>query len=80
MRGVAAAILIGAGLALLYLGWRASQSGASAVTRLFSGSPTRESVLLLTAGAGLAAGGAACLLGGPGTRRKRRKRTPRRRR
>lgn len=80
MRRVAAAILIGAGLALLYLGWRASQSSASSVTRTFSGSPTKESVLLLSSGAGLTAGGVACLFGAPGTRRKRRKGTPRRRR
>ncbi|MGD9689601.1 MAG: DUF3185 family protein [Phycisphaerales bacterium] len=51
------AALVGAGLVLAILGLRAHDSMASSVARLFSGSPTKESVLLLAAGgAGVLAG------------------------
>lgn len=54
--------LAAAGAVLLWLGLRASESFASGVTRLFSGSPTKESVLLLAAGAALAGAGVWVLL------------------
>ncbi len=46
--------LVGAGAWLFYLGTRAGGSFASGVTRLFSGSPTKESVLLCAAGIAVA--------------------------
>ncbi len=49
--------LLGGGAVLLWLGFSASESSASAMTRLFSGSPTRESFQLLVAGAAAAAAG-----------------------
>lgn len=49
--------LIAAGAVLLVLGWRAHDSFASDVTRLVSGSPTKQSVMLLAGGAGLACAG-----------------------
>lgn len=49
--------LVGAGVVLALLGLQAQDSFASSVTRLFSGSPTKESVMLLTGG------GAALLCG-----------------
>lgn len=78
MRAVLGISLAAGGLMMIWLGVRASQSFASGVTRLFSGSPTKESVLLLSAGAAAAAAGAWLLLGTARrprwTRRKRRRR------
>lgn len=57
--------LLAGGAVLLFLGLRASDSFASGVTRLFSGSPTKESVLLLTAGAAVAGAGLVVLCSAP---------------
>lgn len=62
MRAILGISLTAGGAVLLWLGLRASESLASGVTRLFSGSPTKESVLLLTAGGAVIAAGLWLLL------------------
>ncbi|MCC6677543.1 MAG: DUF3185 family protein [Phycisphaerales bacterium] len=57
MRAPLGISLTAGGAVLIWLGLRASDSFASGVTRLFSGSPTKESVLLLSAGAAASAAG-----------------------
>lgn len=54
--------LIGAGVVLCVLGLRAHESSASWVTRLLSGSPTKESVMLLAGGGAGVAGGLGLLV------------------
>ncbi|MBL8758031.1 MAG: DUF3185 family protein [Phycisphaerae bacterium] len=64
--------LIGAGVVLCVLGVRAHESSASWVARLLSGSPTKESVMLLAGGGAGVAGGLGLLVVG-GRRRGRRR-------
>lgn len=80
MRALIGISLTAAGAVLAWLGLRAADSLASGVTRLFSGSPTKESVLLLTAGAAVAAAGLWLLLTSARRPRFRRRQFRRRRR
>lgn len=78
MSGIASELRIAAGLALtgtgawlFYLGARAGGSFASGITRLFSGSPTKESVLLSAAGVAVSIVGLTIALAQVGRKRKR---------
>lgn len=64
--------LIGAGVVLCVLGLRAHESSASWVARLVSGSPTKESVMLLSAGGAGVAAGLGLLVASGGRRGRRR--------
>jgi len=57
IRAMLGLMLMAAGGVLIVLGLRAHDSFASSVTRLVSGSPTQETVLLLSAGAAAACAG-----------------------
>ncbi len=64
--------LIGSGVVLCILGLRAHDSTASWVTRLFSGSPTKESVMLLAGGGAAVLAGVGLLVAGSGSGKRRR--------
>lgn len=68
---IMALLLLGGGVTLLVLGINAHQSGASGVARFFTGSPTKQTVMLLTGGGALVLAGIA-LTGGPERKARRR--------
>ncbi|MFN0011352.1 MAG: DUF3185 family protein [Phycisphaerales bacterium] len=72
LRAALGLALVGAGAWLFYVGTRAGGSFASGITRLFSGSPTKESVLLCAAGIAVAVLGLCVALTHFGRRRARR--------
>lgn len=74
IRAVLGLMLMAAGGVLIVLGLRAHDSFASSVTRLVSGSPTQETVLLLCAGAATACGGLVVALAPIGRRPRPRRR------
>lgn len=71
LRIAAGLALTAAGVWLFWLGARASGSFASGVARLFSGSPTKETVLLSAGGVALAVLGLVVALAPAGKRRRR---------
>lgn len=66
---ILAVALLGGGIALLMLGYDAHQSAASGIARTFTGSSTKQTVMLLTGGGALVLAGVA-LLGPPAGARK----------
>lgn len=65
--------MVAGGGVLIYLGVRAHDSFASGVTRLFSGSPTRETVMLLSGGAAAVVAGLVVALAPVGSKRPKRR-------